>query len=398
MKSIRELFVIGHGPSSSHTMGPAFACEHILKTYPNIKYVDVTLFGSLALTGKGHLTDKIIKIKLGNYLRELKFDFTSTVNHPNTMKFIITLDNDEIKEETILSIGGGSIVIDDKILSISREIYPHKSLKEIIDYCKEENISLDKYVKRFEGEDILNYLGDIYDAIERSRSRGIKAKGVLPGPLKVQRKARKMYLNMRKNKEDKDNVLMNVSISSFAVSEENASGGEIVIAPTCGSSGVLPGAITYLKMKNYSRKDIINGLCVAGLIGMIAKTNASISGAECGCQAEIGVACAMSAAMISSLISENIDNIAISAEIAMEHSLGLTCDPVEGYVQIPCIERCAIFAMKAISAASLAEIMPINESKVSFDQSLMTMYKTGRDLNEGYRETGISGLADTLKR
>ena len=206
-----------------------------------------------------------------------------------------------------------------------------------------------------------------------------------------------MYLNMRETKGGKNNIYMNVAISSFAVAEENASGGIIVIAPTCGSAGVLPGAITYLKMQNYSRRDIVDGLCVAGLIGIIAKTNASISGAECGCQAEIGVACAMSAAMIASVLKYDIDDIAQAAEIAMEHSLGLTCDPVEGYVQIPCIERCAIYAMKAIDAATLAKIIPSKDSKVSFDTSLKTMYQTGKDLQEGYRETGKSGLAKTFK-
>ena len=233
--------------------------------------------------------------------------------------------------------------------------------------------------------------------MEASRANGISKTGELPGDLHVQRKARQMYLNMRASRDGKKNVLMNVAISSFAVAEENASGGIIVLAPTCGSAGVLPGAITYLKMQNYSRKDIVEGLCVAGLIGIIVKTNASVSGAECGCQAEIGVACAMSAAMIASVMGYDIDTIAQAAEIAMEHSLGLTCDPVDGYVQIPCIERCAVFAMKAINAATMAKIIPSSQSKVNFDVSVRTMYETGKDLNEGYRETSISGLARILK-
>lgn len=396
MRSIKEIFVIGHGPSSSHTMGPAFACDYILKKYKKIKNIDVTLFGSLALTGKGHLTDYIIDTKLKGVSHNIIFDSNSEVSHPNTMKFVITTKKDETFTETIVSSGGGTIVADGKILLEYHDVYPHHTLTDIVNYCKKENISLKDYVRKYEDEDILKYLGEVYDAIEESRSRGIKTTGVLPGKLRVQRKARTMYLNMRNTKGGKDDITMNVSISSFAVSEENASGGIIVIAPTCGSAGVLPGAITYLKMKNYSRKDIIDGLLVAGLIGIITKTNASVSGAECGCQAEIGVACAMSAAMIASVLDYDIDNIAQAAEIAMEHSLGLTCDPVDGYVQIPCIERCAIYALKAINAATLARIIPCTESKVSFDQSIQTMYQTGKDLQEGYRETARSGLSKTL--
>ena len=397
MRSIKEIFVIGHGPSSSHTMGPAFACEYILEKYNDISNIKVTLFGSLALTGKGHLTDVVINMKLKDIPHSIIFDKKTEVSHPNTMQFVVTLSNNQKFEETILSVGGGTIVVNNEVVGIKKDIYPHHTLKEITDYCKKEKISLIEYVKRFEDEDILSYLANVYDAIEESRNNGIKASGELPGTLHVQRKARQMYLNMRESKEGKNDILMNVAISSFAVAEENAAGGIIVIAPTCGSAGVLPGAITFLKMRNYSRKDIIDGLCVAGLIGIIVKTNASVSGAECGCQAEIGVACAMSAAMIASVLDYQIDNVAQAAEIAMEHSLGLTCDPVEGYVQIPCIERCAIFALKAINAATLARIIPSTESKVSFDQSIQTMYLTGKDLREGYRETGLSGLGQTLK-
>ena len=397
MRSIKEIFVIGHGPSSSHTMGPAFACEYILNKYKDIKKIDVTLFGSLALTGRGHLTDYIINMKFEGISHSIKFDEKTVVSHPNTMQFAITLINNEVITETILSVGGGTIVVNNQVIGMKEDTYPHHTLSEIVDYCKKENITLVDYVKKYEDEDLISYLGKVYDAIEESRTNGIKATGELPGTLHVQRKARQMYLNMRASRRANSNILMNVAISSFAVAEENAAGGIIVIAPTCGSAGVLPGAITFLKMRNYSRKDIINGLCVAGLIGIIVKTNASVSGAECGCQAEIGVACAMSASMIATVCQYDTDNIAQAAEIAMEHSLGLTCDPVDGYVQIPCIERCAIFALKAINAATLARIIPSTESKVTFDQSVQTMYSTGRDLNEGYRETGLSGLGKTLK-
>ena len=398
MRSIKEIFVIGHGPSSSHTMGPAFACDYILEKYKdNIDTVNVTLFGSLALTGKGHLTDWIINQKFQSIKHRVLFDYYTHTIHPNTMVFVIKGKDGSFNEEQIISVGGGTIVTNGKVVGDFPDIYPHQKLMDIVKYCKSENITLFDYVKKYEGEQIISYLESVYDAMEASRANGISKTGELPGDLHVQRKARQMYLNMRSSRRAKSDVLMNVAISSFAVAEENAAGGIIVIAPTCGSAGVLPGAITFLKMRNYSKKEIINGLCVAGLIGIIVKTNASVSGAECGCQAEIGVACAMSAAMIATVSEYDIDNIAQAAEIAMEHSLGLTCDPVEGYVQIPCIERCAIYALKAINAATLARIIPSTESKVSFDQSVQTMYLTGKDLREGYRETGLSGLGQTLK-
>lgn len=402
MRSIKEIFVIGHGPSSSHTMGPAFACDYILDKYKdNIEQINITLFGSLALTGKGHLTDYIIHQKFEGVNHRVIFDYKNhaeiQVTHPNTMLFLVKTKDNTYHEEKIISVGGGTILIDGKVIGDFPDIYPHHYLMDIVKYCKEEKISLVDYVKRFEGEEIISYLEKVYDAMEASRANGISKTGELPGDLHVQRKARQMYLNMRESREGKKNVLLNVAISSFAVAEENASGGIIVLAPTCGSAGVLPGAITYLKMQNYSRKDIVEGLCVAGLIGIIVKTNASVSGAECGCQAEIGVACAMSAAMVASVLGYEIDYIAQAAEIAMEHSLGLTCDPVDGYVQIPCIERCAVYALKAITCAIMAKIIPSQQSKVNFDVSVKTMYETGKDLNEGYRETSISGLARFLK-
>jgi len=379
-------------------MGPTFAAQYILKKYPDSKFIRVTLYGSLALTGKGHLTDYAIDHELKYVPHEIIFDCDTPVKHPNTMIFLVTKEDGTTEKETILSIGGGTIVTKDNAYDfVGREVYPEHNLKEVILFCKKSHISLEEYVIQREGEDILPYLDNVFQTMENARLRGISAKGVLPGSLKVERKAREMFMNMRKARDGKSNIHMNVAIASFAVAEENASGGLIVIAPTCGSAGVIPGVITYLKMKNYTREQIVRGLLVAGLIGIIAKTNASISGAECGCQAEIGVACAMAAAMAADVQDIGIDNVAQAAEIAMEHSLGLTCDPIEGYVQIPCIERCAIFALKAINAATLAKIIPVTEAKVSFDQSLATMYSTGLDLKEGYRETSLSGLAKLVK-
>ena len=396
MRSIKEIFVIGHGPSSSHTMGPAFACEHILKKYPNATKIGVTLFGSLALTGKGHLTDKIIDETLSNIPHDIHFDYKSEKDHPNTMEFDVYLKEGTIKKESIISIGGGTILTSDSKLK-EKELYPHNSMKEILAYCATNSISLVDYVLKFENKNIIKYLRKVIKVMDDAHLRGIQAEGDLPGKLHVARKAKAMLENDKKTKKKNKDVAMMVSITSFAVAEENASGGIIVTAPTCGSAGVVPGVITYLRMKHIKESLIVKGLLVAGLIGILAKSNASVSGAECGCQAEIGVACAMSAALVATAFDFSNEKVAQAAEIALEHSLGLTCDPVDGYVQIPCIERCAIFAMKAINAVKLAEIIPFSEAKVTLDDSIKTMYQTGKDLRSDYKETSIGGLAKIIK-
>ena len=396
MQSIRDVFYIGYGPSSSHTIGPYNATKYLLNTYPNIKDVKVTLFGSLASTGRGHLTDYVLERALKGVSHSISFNSRKRVKHPNTMLFEITLNDDSKKKETVISIGGGVFkVLGDKE-SLEKQLYPHQTLTEIIHYCHKFGYSLDEYVLYHEGEDVLSYIDSIYQAIKESIDRGIKAEGELPGELHVKRKAKTMYENMLKEHKE-DDIQTNVAIASFAASEENAAGGLIVVAPTCGSAGVIPGVVKYLEMKNVPYEQIRKGFLVAGLIGMLAKTNASISGAEAGCQAEIGVACAMGAALIATALGYEIKKIAQSAEVALEHSLGLTCDPVNGYVQIPCIERCAIFALKAINSASIVGILPIEASMVTFDESLMTMYLTGKDLHAGYRETAKKGLAKVLK-
>ncbi len=397
MQSIKEVFYIGHGPSSSHTIGPSNAVRYILNHYPDAEFIKVTLCGSLASTGKGHLTDYIID----KYLKEVKhriiFDTHKKVKHPNTMYVEITLPSGEIKKDTIVSIGGGAITINDKKNEDGIDLYPHHTLSEIMSYCREYGYSLWEYVLFHEGEEILSYFDNIYKAMKESIQNGINADGVLPGELKVKRKAKVMYENMIKEHKE-DDIQTNVAIASFAASEENAAGGVIVVAPTCGSAGVIPGVVKYLEMKKVPYEDIRKGFLVAGLIGLLAKTNASISGAEAGCQAEIGVACSMGAAMIATAFGYEYKKIAQSAEVALEHSLGLTCDPVKGYVQIPCIERCAIFALKAINAASIVDILPIESAKVTFDESLLTMYLTGKDLHAGYRETAKKGLGKVLKQ
>ncbi len=397
MQSIKNVFYIGHGPSSSHTIGPTNAVRYILETYQDIESIKVTLCGSLASTGKGHLTDYIIDKYLKGINHRIVFDIRKKVKHPNTMIFETTLKSGVKKKDVIASIGGGAISINKEKKQDGSDLYPHHTLSEIMHYCREYGYSLWEYVLFHEGESILSYVDEIYSAIKEAVERGLKAEGELPGELHVKRKAKAMYENMLKEHKEND-IQTNVAIASFAASEENAAGGVIVVAPTCGSAGVIPGVVKYLEMKKVPYEDIRKGFLVAGLIGLLAKTNASISGAEAGCQAEIGVACAMGAAMIATALNYEYKKIAQSAEVALEHSLGLTCDPVKGYVQIPCIERCAIFALKAINAASIVDIMPIETAKVTFDESLLTMYLTGKDLHAGYRETAKKGLSKVLKQ
>lgn len=396
MQSIKNVFYIGHGPSSSHTIGPTNAVRYILETYKDIENIKVTLCGSLASTGKGHLTDYILDKYLKGINHRIVFDTSKKTKHPNTMIFETTLKSCVKKKDVIASIGGGAISINKEKKQDGSDLYPHHTLSEIMHYCREYGYSLWEYVLFHEGESILSYADEIYSAIKESVQRGITAEGELPGELHVKRKAKVMYENMLKKHKEND-IQTNVAIASFAASEENAAGGVIVVAPTCGSAGVIPGVVKYLEMKKVPYEDIRKGFLVAGLIGLLAKSNASISGAEAGCQAEIGVACAMGAAMIATALNYEYKKIAQSAEVALEHSLGLTCDPVKGYVQIPCIERCAIFALKAINAASIVDIMPIETAKVTFDESLLTMYLTGKDLHAGYRETAKKGLSKVLK-
>ena len=396
MQSVKEVFYIGYGPSSSHTIGPYNATIYILDKYPNIKDIKITLFGSLASTGKGHLTDYIIDKLLKDVPHVISFNSRKRVKHPNTMLFEITLDDDSKKKETILSIGGGVIKIQGQKKNKEKELYPHHTLSEILDYCQKYGYSLSEYVLYHESDDVLDYFDKIYQTIKSAIKKGIETEGILPGALKVKRKAKEMHDNMLKEHKEED-ISTNVAIASFAVSEENASGGLIVVAPTCGSAGVIPGVVKYLEMKNVPYEQIRQGFLVAGLIGQLAKTNASISGAEAGCQAEIGVACAMGAALIATALGFDNYQIAQSAEVALEHSLGLTCDPVQGYVQIPCIERCAMFALKAINAVSIVSLLPKEANKITFDESLMTMYLTGKDLYAGYRETAKKGLAKVIK-
>lgn len=394
MESIRDIYVIGNGPSSSHTMGPSFAAQYIINKYKEIEKVDITLFGSLAWTGKGHLTDYIIlKVFEDNNIKaRIIFDYETVQNHPNTMFFEITLKNKTVINETIYSLGGGTILTKDSLFS-KKEIYEFSTLTDMLRYTKKRNLSLFEYALQNEGNDILQYLKDVLKAMDESVTRGLNTDGVLPGTLKVKRKAKEIYEKSQHEMNPFLKEQLFIMAHSYAASEENASGGVVSTAPTCGSAGVIPGVISFLRLNNVSDDKIIESLLVAGLIGKIVKTNASVSGAVAGCQAEIGTASAMGAAMIMHAFNLDNDNIAQASEIALEHSLGLTCDPIQGYVQIPCIERNAIFALKSINAASLAMSISSSTSKINFDQIVYTMYETGIDLQKGYRETSEKGMS-----
>ncbi len=394
MKSIKNLYKIGYGPSSSHTMGPAFAAIQFISEYEDANFVKVILYGSLAKTGKGHGTDKAISEALPGIKTEIIFDTKSaTPVHPNTLEFIAFKDECELGRKCFYSIGGGEIRDDNTATVEQKEFYKEKTFSDIADFCKAQNIRLSEYVFRNEDDDIKPYLLTVWKTMQNSVNEGLSKSGILPGGLSVERKAQ--FLFSQKHIDESPQTRENRLVCSyaFAVSEQNADCGVIVTAPTCGSCGVLPAVLKYMQEKNrFSDDDIIRALAVAGLIGNIVSTNASISGAECGCQAEIGTACSMAAAALCELFEMGIDQIEYAAEVAMEHHLGLTCDPVCGLVQIPCIERNAVAAMRAINALSLANFL-FASRKVSFDVVVETMYRTGKDLSHLYRETSEGGLA-----
>ena len=392
MQSIRSVYKIGNGPSSSHTVGPYRAATYIKNTYPDADRVEVVLYGSLAYTGAGHGTRKAIK----SVLNECNVSVDTAkkdLPHPNTMLFRIYRKDEMIKELTILSIGGGSIRILGEDYDEEEEIYTEKNFTDFMTSCKERDISLVDYLYEKEGEGIKDFLREIWHTMVESVERGLKADGILPGGLNVSRKAK--TLNVTRCYNESSDVTMNRLIASYAyaVSEENASEHVVVTAPTCGSCGVIPSVLYHMRFdRGFPEDEILDALLVAGLIGNIIRTNASISGAECGCQAEIGSACSMAAAAIATLNKLNIDQVEYSAETAMEHNLGLTCDPVKGLVQIPCIERNAVAAMRAFSSVNLSRFLYATR-KISLDEVIETMYVTGKDMNEKYKETSHGGLA-----
>jgi len=394
MKSITSVYKIGNGPSSSHTVGPFHAAQTFGERYPDADGYQVTLFGSLAYTGEGHGTAKAIREGLPG--AEIIFDTQtpeSALPHPNTMLFKAFKGGQEIASTRIFSIGGGSIRIENESSAEDKEVYPQKNFTEILSLCNQENISILQLIYILEGAPLRDYLKKVWRAMQDAVERGLSAEGTLPGGLNLLRKAK--YLYGKRCYNESADVTMNrlIAAYAYAVSEENAAENVVVTAPTCGSCGVLPSILYYMHNdRGFPEEEIVDALAVAGLIGNVIRTNASISGAECGCQAEIGSACSMAAAAVATLFGLNIDQIEYAAEIAMEHNLGLTCDPVNGLVQIPCIERNAVAAMRALSAVNLSRFL-YTTRKISFDEVVATMYRTGLDLNEKYRETSHGGLA-----
>lgn len=392
MKSLRRLYKIGVGPSSSHTMGPVKASEKFLEKYGDADSFRVTLFGSLAMTGKGHGTDSAVTRAFGERKVNVVFDRETKCPHPNTMEFVAYKDGAEVAKMQFFSIGGGDIIVAGETFSEGEDVYPQKNFEQIKLYCRDNGLRLYEYAIRCEGESIVEYMKQIWQVMRQCVADGLNAEGVLPGGLNVVRRAKNL-LNETSDVTRHTRRDRIVSAYAFAVGEQNASGGTVVTAPTCGASGVLPAVLVYAKeQQDYTDAQICNALLTAGIVGNVVKTNASISGAECGCQAEIGTACAMAAAALAELYGMTLDEIEYSAEVALEHQLGLTCDPVFGLVQIPCIERNAVGAMRAINAVSLATFLA-DSRKISFDTVVEVMYETGKDISEKYRETSVGGLA-----
>ncbi|MDE5773207.1 MAG: L-serine ammonia-lyase, iron-sulfur-dependent, subunit alpha [Muribaculaceae bacterium] len=396
MKSIRELYRIGTGPSSSHTMGPRQAAEIFLKSHHNAKGFEVILYGSLAATGKGHMTDTAITDVLSKSDMPVKIVWKPEVflpYHPNAMT-ISSLDDIGFPtdSQTYYSVGGGAIDIEGQPHQGSPEIYNLESLSEIMQYCEETGRTYWEYVEQCEGPGIWDYLHDVWEAMKAAVERGLNREGRLPGPLNLQRKANSYYV---KAGGYRDNLRSRGRVFAYAlaVSEENASGGTIVTAPTCGSCGVVPGVLYHLwKSRDFPEIQMLHALATAGLFGNIVKQNASISGAEVGCQGEVGVACAMAAAAASQLFGGSPAQIEYAAEMGLEHHLGMTCDPVCGLVQIPCIERNAYAAARALDANIYASFTDGNH-RVSFDRLVEVMKQTGHDLPSLYKETSTGGLA-----
>lgn len=393
MESIKKIFKIGNGPSSSHTIGPRLAALEFLEMTRGVKKYEVTLYGSLAATGKGHLTDEAILEVLGRkktkiiFLPEILLPF-----HPNGMKFEAFDNNDKIvREWKIYSVGGGKLA-DENTVFTEEHIYPHRDITEILDFIGRRGLTFWEYVEIFESKDIWKYLAEIWEVMRTSVEDGLSQQGVLPGGLHLPRKAMQYHTRALSYKSSLVGRGL-VQAYALAVSEHNAAGGRIVTAPTCGSAGVLPAVLYHLSHEDrFPERQIIWALATAGIFGNVIKQNASISGAEVGCQGEIGSACSMAAAAANQIFGGSPQQIEYAAEMGLEHHLGLTCDPVCGLVQVPCIERNAFAALRALDA-NLYAMMSDGKHLISFDKVVETMNLTGKDIPSLYRETGEGGLA-----
>lgn len=401
MESLRELYRIGYGPSSSHTMGPRAAAEAFIKEHPEATKVQAELYGSLAATGKGHLTDRAIREVFQSHsipVDILWFPDQVKPFHPNAVTLRM-VEPDELSE-TYYSVGGGKIVKDGEEEQSASDVYDGSNvgtMERLLSYCEDNGYQIWEVAIEAEGDGIVGYMAEVWEVMKTAIRNGLEAEGVLPGGLHLQRKACQAYAKARDL-----SGLMGSTAHAFsyalAVSEENAGGGRIVTAPTCGSCGVLPGVLYHLAAEyEIPEPRILRALLTAGIIGNIVKENGSISGAEVGCQGEVGVACAMAGAAAAQLLGGSIHQIEYAAEMGLEHHLGLTCDPLMGLVQIPCIERNAMATMRAIDHASYA-LLGDGHHKISFDDVVEVMMETGHALPSLYRETSMGGLARIFER
>ncbi|MBX7184010.1 MAG: L-serine ammonia-lyase [Vicinamibacteria bacterium] len=394
MESIRELFRIGNGPSSSHSMGPRRAADRFLSRHPGAASYRVTLYGSLAATGKGHLTDVVLEEAFGARPHQVIFNMQERLpRHPNGMLFEAMDAGGQVTASwKVYSVGGGAIRDHDLEDWTPRGVYELSKMTDILRFCREHRLEIWQYVEEREGAEIWQFLAGIHAAMQAAIDRGLAGRGILPGVIRLPRKAKSYHARAlaRGGLLARTGTL---SAYGLAVSEENAAGGIVVTAPTCGGSGVVPAVMRYLSETLPANENaILRALATAGLIGNLIKTNASISGAAVGCQGEVGAACAMAAGAAAQLMGGTIDQIEYAAEVGMEHHLGLTCDPVAGLVQIPCIERNAVAADRAVHSAEFS-MLSDGAHHISFDEVIEAMRKTGADLHEAYRETSIGGLA-----
>lgn len=400
MKTIKEIYRIGHGPSSSHTMAPRFASEQFLGRHPEAARFEVILYGSLAATGKGHLTDQAI-LEVLNKKAPATIIWKPEIflpYHPNGMTFKSFNTEDKMTEEwTVYSVGGGALEEEGKP-AVLPDIYPITKMTDILNWCEDSGKAYWEYVTDVEDDPyLLDYLEQVWQTMQDAVERGLLTEGRLPGPLNLPRKAASYHIKAMGYQHTLKNRGLVFSYA-LAVSEENAAGGLIVTAPTCGSCGVLPSVLYHCyKAYEFPKVRILKALATAALVGNIAKTNASISGAEVGCQGEVGVACAMAAAATCQLFGGSCAQIEYAAEMALEHHLGMTCDPVCGLVQIPCIERNAFAAARAMDA-NIYSTFTDGTHRVSYDKVVETMKRTGHDMPLIYRETSTGGLASDYEQ
>lgn len=398
MQSIKHIFRIGYGPSSSHTMGPSRAAALFGQRNQGAAFFVVSLYGSLAATGKGHLTDFAIEKALAP--REVTFIWepkTVLARHPNALKFEAKDTQDQTLDEWVVYSTGGGSITDDKGHQDEPAIYPYTSMADILKWCNQNGRTLWEYVQEHEAVETMTHIREVWEVMQQAVRRGIENEGVIPGGLKLPRKAASYFIKAQSLKDSLKSRSL-VFAYALAVSEENASGGIVSTAPTCGSSGVLPAVLYHSKQAHgISDEKIYKAIATAGLIGNLVKTNASISGAEVGCQGEVGTACAMASAAVNQLFGGSPQQIEYAAEMGLEHHLGLTCDPICGLVQVPCIERNAHAAARALDSNMFA-LLSDGKHFVSFDKVVKTLKETGKDLPSLYKETAEGGLARFAKR